>query len=631
MIPNLSTEVSAALLICAAIPVVAWLRARNRNNLLLEELRALRQSAAKQNASNPILEAELDRLRQDQARSVEEMSTRLSEFDSVKARLLTAESDLASKSEALCAMQAKIHDYEQTLESDLASKSEALRAMQAKVHEYERTLDSLRSEARKGEDLRKYLHEQLVAAAVRQNEERRNRESLAQQLDSRARPIELKLLQTTNELERLQANFAREIAVRDAALSEAKKEISKLLEKVSSEEELQKMKLWLETHGEEVELVASGLYSVSLDPSTPDELKRELNSIKKELAAMIRDKTAAVCDIQWTINGSLAAGARQTKNYRRLMLRTFNADADSCLALVRWNNIDQCVARLKASFDYVNDMGATHATRLQQPYFDARVRQLHVMHRYKDAVYRQKEAMRARRLAEAEEIRANREIERARSEAELEEKRYAKALARAREEAGFLLGEEREKMLRIVADLEAKLSAASALKQRAISMAQITKAGFVYVVSNIGSFGGDVLKIGMTRRIDPQDRIRELGGASVPFHFDVHAMIYSENAPALENSFHRRFARHRINLANGRKEFFRVGLEEVVRFAQELSLAAEFSTTPEARDFHLSSAMRGQLLGSLSDDELNARLDAMLSSSDKEFAPGSDEEALEEA
>jgi len=222
-------------------------------------------------------------------------------------------------------------------------------------------------------------------------------------------------------------------------------------------------------------------------------------------------------------------------------------------------------------------------------------------------MYRQKEAMRAARQAASEERQANREIERARSSAEAEEKQYIRALSKAREEVLALIGNDREQMLRTISDLEDKLKQASLLKQRAISMAQITKAGFVYVVSNIGSFGPDVLKIGMTRRIDPQERIRELGGASVPFHFDVHAMIYSENAPELESAFHRKFTRQRINLANGRKEFFRTSLSEVIDFARTQSLDANFFTQPEAKDFHISNQLR-ESFRSLSDDELGARL-----------------------
>jgi hypothetical protein len=117
-------------------------------------------------------------------------------------------------------------------------------------------------------------------------------------------------------------------------------------------------------------------------------------------------------------------------------------------------------------------------------------------------------------------------------------------------------------------------------------MAQMTKVGHIYVISNIGAFGEDVVKIGMTRRLDPLDRVRELGDASVPFHFDVHAIIYSENAPQLENELHKKFNDRRLNRINNRKEFFKASLEEIESFVKEHADAEiEFTKVAEAREY----------------------------------------------
>jgi len=126
-------------------------------------------------------------------------------------------------------------------------------------------------------------------------------------------------------------------------------------------------------------------------------------------------------------------------------------------------------------------------------------------------------------------------------------------------------------------------------------MAQQTKSGHVYVISNIGSFGDNVYKIGMTRRLEPLDRVKELGDASVPFIFDVHAMIYSDDAPALENSLHKLFDSQRVNLVNSRKEFFKVTLEEIELQAKKTSSSVEFIKTAEAKDYNESKAIRMQL------------------------------------
>lgn len=126
-------------------------------------------------------------------------------------------------------------------------------------------------------------------------------------------------------------------------------------------------------------------------------------------------------------------------------------------------------------------------------------------------------------------------------------------------------------------------------------MAQQTKAGHVYVISNIGSFGDNVFKIGMTRRLEPMDRVKELGDASVPFEFDVHAMIYSDNAPELENIIHKEFDSRRVNLVNSRKEFFQVELEEIEEIAKKRNLDVEFTKIAEAREFRESKILREEL------------------------------------
>lgn len=123
--------------------------------------------------------------------------------------------------------------------------------------------------------------------------------------------------------------------------------------------------------------------------------------------------------------------------------------------------------------------------------------------------------------------------------------------------------QEKIKLQEKVTALEQKLQEALTMKERALSMAQQTRVGYVYVISNTRSFGEDIYKIGMTRRLEPMDRVRELSDASVPFAFDVHYMIYTDDAPKLEAQLHQRFADSRINADNYRKEFFRVSLTEI--------------------------------------------------------------------
>jgi hypothetical protein len=208
-----------------------------------------------------------------------------------------------------------------------------------------------------------------------------------------------------------------------------------------------------------------------------------------------------------------------------------------------------------------------------------------------------------------EEERALREIEMAREQAEKDEAKYADMLEKAKAEAQRATDADKDKLNEKISKLKALLAEAEANRQRAISRAQMTRSGHVYVISNVGSFGEHVYKIGMTRRIEPLDRVRELGDASVPFPFDVHALIFTEDAPSLENTLHKRFNQRRLNLENMKKEFFRVSIEEIrdelYKIHQEEDIQSELRLTlvAEAKQYRLSEAKRKEFERSYLVDE----------------------------
>lgn len=180
-----------------------------------------------------------------------------------------------------------------------------------------------------------------------------------------------------------------------------------------------------------------------------------------------------------------------------------------------------------------------------------------------------------------EEQARQREIDRALAQMERERDAVRVALEKALADAQGRHTEE-------VARLQARLADAEAARARTIAQAQLTKAGHIYVISNIGSFGERVYKIGMTRRLEPRDRIDELSDASVPFPFDVHMMISCDDAPALENALHKHFSRYRINRVNLRKEFFRVDLEEVRKFVEQHHGEVRYTADAEALEYRQS-------------------------------------------
>jgi hypothetical protein len=277
------------------------------------------------------------------------------------------------------------------------------------------------------------------------------------------------------------------------------------------------------------------------------------------------------------------------------MLRAFNGECDGFLANVRWNNIIKMEERLAKAFEAINRLGSVHRIEITEDYYRLKLEELRLAYEYEEKRQQEKEEQRRIQEQIREEEKAQKEIEKVMKDAEDEEKRYNKALDQARAELEKAKGEEVDLLSQKIGDLEKQLREALEKKERAISLAQLTKSGHVYIISNIGSFGDDVYKIGMTRRLDPLDRVRELGDASVPFEFDIHAIVHSENAPDLEYNLQKEFEDRRINMINNRKEFFRVSIEDIEKVAKNYKADIELTKIAEARQYRESEAMREQL------------------------------------
>ena len=236
-------------------------------------------------------------------------------------------------------------------------------------------------------------------------------------------------------------------------------------------------------------------------------------------------------------------------------------------------------------------MGEGFKVYIDRQYLDLKQKELILEHEYQMKRQQEKEEMRAIQEELREEEKARREFEQAQKEAEKEEANYQKALEKARREIELSTGDKYDRLQSQIIKLEHELKEAQEKKERALSMAQQTKRGHVYVISNIGSFGENVYKIGMTRRLEPLDRVRELGDASVPFQFDIHAMIYSDEARTLENGLHKAFSDKKVNMLNYRKEFFNVTLDEIEGKIKDLGFEAEFIKLPEAMQYRETLAI----------------------------------------
>ena len=309
----------------------------------------------------------------------------------------------------------------------------------------------------------------------------------------------------------------------------------------------------------------------------------ELRAARDLSRRLVENKVAATSKYEET---------DRREHANRFVVDAFNGRVDAILSRTKHDNYGTLQQEIKDAFSLVNSNGLVfHEARILPTYLDARLAEL------KWAVVaqelKQKERDEQRELQEQirEEEKARREYQRALQEAAREEEIIRRAMAKARAEAENASAAERATLEAQMADLNQKLVEAEAKSQRAMSMAQQTRSGNVYVISNVGSFGEDVYKIGMTRRLVPEDRIRELGSASVPFEFDVHAMIKSDDAPGLEHMLHQAFADARINKVNARKEFFRLPLDRLREFAASKGLEVTFTMAAEAREYRETIAL----------------------------------------
>jgi hypothetical protein len=407
-------------------------------------------------------------------------------------------------------------------------------------------------------------------------------------IEAAKRKVVAQITELEHALETQKQNQVQELA----ALAADKNDEQIVLQKLKAE--TAQLKNQIELYQAEQVVIDCGHYQPVYDYDISQKYKDALDQSRVKQKDMLKAEQAATCSTTWTVNGSVAEGRKSIKQSTRLMLRAFNGEADAIIANVRWNNVDRMIERLEGVYQAINKLGEVQSIRIERTYFQLKLEELRLAHEYQEKVQLEKEDQRRAREQMREEERAQREIEKALKDAEDEEGRYQKALERAREEMAKAQGEEAGRMNAKILSLEEKLHEAQEQKARAVSRAQLTKSGHVYVISNIGSFGEGCFKIGMTRRLEPLDRVKELGDASVPFEFDVHAMIYTENAPELEGILHEKFSHRRVNLVNERKEFFQVGIDEIAEIVRAHSDKIEVLRVPEARAYRETLALRKQ-------------------------------------
>ena len=303
---------------------------------------------------------------------------------------------------------------------------------------------------------------------------------------------------------------------------------------------------------------------------------------------MIKDDTAVSGNIGWQVNGSEAKGRKLVRDMQKLLLRAFNSECDEIISKVKYNNYDTSVKKMERSFNAIAKLGVTMSIAITAHYYDLKIQELRLALEYQIQKQREKEQKAELRAQQREEARLQKELKEQRKNIDKERKHYEQALSNINHQISTAsddniedLNQKKEEIIQSLSEIDTKIKD---IDYREANQ----KAGYVYVISNIGSFGEGIYKIGMTRRLNPQDRVDELGDASVPFKFDVHAMIFSEDAPALEAALHRAFEDRKLNLVNQRREFFRVSLDEIKDVVKNnFDKTVEFVDVPDADQYRI--------------------------------------------
>lgn len=372
----------------------------------------------------------------------------------------------------------------------------------------------------------------------------------------------------------------------DAQIREKEKDLNGLELKIASR------KNQLIIFDDDILVQEFGLYTPRYSYNTSDEYKEQLKDVREQQKSCLKNGNAATGSTNFTYNNSKSQGNKMVKDMQKLLLRAFNSECDETIANVKFNNFDMSLKKITSSCEAISKLGKMLSISITPTYFNLKKKELTLTLEYQIKKQEEKEQLKAARAEQREQAKAQKEIEEQRKKIEKEQNHYQSAYEKLK--AQLALSPDDKDLLDKKAELEDRLSdidkALIDIDYRQANM----KAGYVYVISNIGAFGENVYKIGMTRRLDPQDRIDELGDASVPFNFDVHVMIFSDDAPALESALHRAFEDKKVNMVNQRREFFNVSLEEIKKVIKEhFDKTVEFIDVPDAEQYRISQKIKG--------------------------------------
>lgn len=480
-----------------------------------------------------------------------------------------------------------IEKMDQEIEKKRILLTDLTSSMYGKENRTEKQLEAISSELRQC----KISNAELCAEVEKVKKE-------LEEEKTKASSLEINLDDVTCELNRFRKLYGendsylrhieQQIAFGEERIKEQRKQMEQNRQTIKEENEK------ITSLSEEVMLESYMLFKPQINCKKASEYEVKILKNHLDQGKMVKNEEAIKYEKTITINGSESKGNQWRRSAMKQMISSFNIICDNSIANVKFNTYETAKKRIQKAFENINKSYEVFFMSISDEYLRLKVEQLILVHEKTMKEKEEKEEKREIAALKKEEAAEARRLEERRNRIEKEIEKYSNQIKRLQSQLGLPMTEAyREEISeqikaknKVKEDLENDLNSIRMLEQN-------FKAGHVYIISNIGAFGKDVYKIGMTRRLEPEERVEELGNASVPFKFDIHAMIFSDDAPKLESALHKKFEKNRINLVNGRKEFYKVPLEEIEEEVRKNhDKVVEFTYTPFAEQYRESERIR---------------------------------------
>ncbi len=416
------------------------------------------------------------------------------------------------------------------------------------------------------------------------------------ELQQAIRNLQEQKVKAEHELEEQKAKEGRELESFQASLQKKRQSLDQEIDKLNAQIAAKRNEIVI--LDEEVLLQSFGFYKPRYELQNSEQYKVKLDQIRERQAALVKAGKAASCPTNWTVNNSQKEGERMIRDYTKLVLRSFNNECDASIVDLKFNNIEAIEKKIRKAYEALNNLTQRMNISITNEYLNLKLQELYLCYEYQVKKQQEKEEQKRLREQMREEAKLMKEIEDMKLKLAKEEKHFNQALEALNQRLQQTTDDVERKALELEkANIQQKLAGVEKDKLDVQKREQNTRAGYVYVISNVGAFGENVYKIGVTRRLEPKERIDELGDSSVPFDFDIHALIFSDDAPALETALHQAFNQRKLNMINLRREFFNVTLDEIETVVKNnFNKPVEFTRLADAGEYRQSLKLRGEPL-----------------------------------